>query len=1123
MLKLLLSGLSCFLIMILKGQVPVLGIPKGHLAEVYSPDISSDGKYIVTPSADKTAKVWEFRTGRLLFSLEGHTKQVLFAKFTKDNKNIITAGDNSVIIWDALTEKKKYHLLHGEIPAIDFDNLAGQIIYSSSIATMAISADCKYMASGGTDSSIIIWEIKTGKKNHLLKHNSKLKSIGFVSDNQHLISLTENDFVSYWDYKNGKFIKQLIPEAKSVSTVSLSPDGKKLLTLTNTDASACVWDIVSGKMLHHLSADNRLMEVRWSPGGKKIIGAAKDQSFVWDAVTGKPEYQLAGHKGWVYNAVFSPSEKLIATSGRDLSIKIWNAVTKKMLYSLEGHKGMINSLSFSPDGRQLISTSDDHSVKFWDVASGQMTKQLSGAANEAFFGRISNDKKYFLTASADNTCIVWDMQGAKKIRSLAGHTSWIYFADFSKNNKLIITAATDNTARVWKLETGELLQVLNGHKDGVNHANFNLDATLVVTASEDKTAIVWDVANGKILHVLNHVQQVKTAEFSPDGKQILTTSFDRTAKIWDVESGKLIAVLKKHAGIIRAGEYSSDGKYIATASGDETAILWNGITGDYIRTLQGHRGFVYKASFGADNNFLYTASLDSTLKVWDISSGNLLHTLQLNGASVKSISSFNAETYILTSKDAIYHLNDSALNKRSSIFLKDSLSLVYRPDGNYMGDKEMVKILYYISGVKTLGYDQLDVKYNRPDKVLEAIGSTDTALIRSYRKAYEKRIKKLRIDTTSFRDGYSVPEADFVNRDAIEYEQKSGTLKLIIKGNDSTYKLDRFNVWVNESPIFGQRGFNIRKQNKSDFDTTITIKLSQGENRIETSITNANGTESYRMPLTVNYTPAVKQKETTRFIGIGIDRFADNQYNLQYSSKDIRDLSKKLKEKYKGNIIIDTLFNENVTAENVRALKQKLQQTSVNDKVIISYSGHGLLSDSLDYYLSTYKINFKKPEENGLPYDELENLLDSIPARKKLMLIDACHSGEVDKEEGIAQNRVADSLGLKKGIIIDQPEQTNHLGLKNSFELMQSLFVNVGKSTGATIISAAAGNQFALERGDLKNGVFTFSLLEVMNKYSTIKISELKKIVGERVEQLTNGMQKPTSRNEVIAADWSIW
>jgi hypothetical protein len=95
--------------------------------------------------------------------------------------------------------------------------------------------------------------------------------------------------------------------------------------------------------------------------------------------------------------------------------------------------------------------------------------------------------------------------------------------------------------------------------------------------------------------------------------------------------------------------------------------------------------------------------------------------------------------------------------------------------------------------------------------------------------------------------------------------------------------------------------------------------------------------------------------------------------------------------------------------------------------------------------------------------------------------------------------------------------------MKNSFELMQSLFVNVGRSTGATIISAAAGTQFALERGDLKNGVFTYSILEAMDKNPTMKISELKKTVGERVEQLTNGLQKPTSRNETIAVDWSLW
>jgi hypothetical protein len=427
-----------------------------------------------------------------------------------------------------------------------------------------------------------------------------------------------------------------------------------------------------------------------------------------------------------------------------------------------------------------------------------------------------------------------------------------------------------------------------------------------------------------------------------------------------------------------------------------------------------------------------------------------------------------------------------------------------------------------------ISFEQLDVKYNRPDLVLKAIGNMDTALINTYRNAYFKRIKKLGIDTTSFRDGYSVPEADFVNRNEIALEQKNEMLSLQIKGVDSTFLLDRFNVWVNEVPVFGQRGSSIRNNNANSFEQTVSVTLSQGMNRIETSVTNVNGTESFRIPLTINYTPASIQKEKTYFIGIGIDQFKDTSYNLNYSVKDIRDLSANLKQQYGDDIIIDTLFNENVTVRNVKALKKKLQTTTVNDRVLISYSGHGLLSKDYDYFLSTYSVNFKNPAENGLAYDELESLLDSIPARKKLMLIDACHSGEVDKEEfqqvKISQSTLAANHVVSRGgEIAESEEGSQKLGLKNSFELMQNLFVNVGKSTGATIISAAAGTEFALENGNLKNGVFTYCIMEAMDKYPTMKVSELKKIVGARVQELTNGMQKPTSRNEAIVVDWNVW
>jgi hypothetical protein len=88
---------------------------------------------------------------------------------------------------------------------------------------------------------------------------------------------------------------------------------------------------------------------------------------------------------------------------------------------------------------------------------------------------------------------------------------------------------------------------------------------------------------------------------------------------------------------------------------------------------------------------------------------------------------------------------------------------------------------------------------------------------------------------------------------------------------------------------------------------------------------------------------------------------------------------------------------------------------------------------------------------------------------------------------------------------------------------MKDLFVNVGKGTGATIISAAGGLQYAQERGDLKNGVFTYSIIDAFNNHKSLTVSQLRNIVGESVTRLTNGLQKPTSRNETSMYDWLIW
>ena len=1109
MRKLLLL-IFCFGTTMLWGQQPKLILPVGHTYEVLSAQFSPDDKRIVTASGDYTVKLWDAYSGMLLAELIGHEKSVNSARFSPNGKKIITTSDDGTIrLWDATTAKLITILKEHTLP-----------IYSA-----RFSPDGKMIIAASDNNYVVIWDSETGKPIRILKgHTGPVYFVWFSSDGKKIVTASYDKKAKVWDASNGKLIVTLNGHSKAIYSARFSPDNSKILTSSN-DRTARIWDAVSGKVIKVLNNHLAGFETAiFSANGEKIITACPDSAAnIWDALTGKLLLRLKGHSNLINGVGFLQGDKKIATASKDMTIKIWDAFSGKLLNTLEGHTHFVYMCVPSADNKKIISNSYDFTAKIWDINSGKLLVDLKGRANNCLNAEFSPDGKKIVVSSGDTSTKIWDINTGMLITQLKGHDSWVNSSRFSPDGQKILTASDDGTAKVWDAITGKILINIEGHEQKIYKARYSSNGKKIITASYDSSAKIWDASSGKLLVQLRgHNEWVSDAVFSPDGEKVITASGDNTAKIWDTESGKPVAILKGHIGGIYTCGFSVDGKKMFTGSRDSTLIIWETSSNKNLLSIK-MSDYVVNAEISPDSKLIIVSSTDKAARIYDIETGLLKEIIEpVKGGFFKAIDWKNNHFIFRNNNETTLYFRQGG--KAIFTFVSvDSLEyFVHIPSGYFMSSPLASKLLHYTTpDLKIITFEQLDVKYNRPDKILEAIGNTDTALIRSYRKAYEKRIKKLGIDTTAFRNGYSVPEADFANRDIIKYEQNEGKLKLNIKSVDSTYKLDRFNIWINESPIYGQRGISLRNKNKNRFDSTITIELSQGENKIETSISNVNGTESYRMPLLVNYTPADSQPTRTYFIGIGIDQFADSKYNLKYSTKDIRDLANKLKEKY-PDIIIDTLFNDSVTISNVKTLKQKLLQTSVNDKVIISYSGHGMLSKDFDYYLSTYAVNFDKPEENGLPYDELENLLDSIPARKKLMLIDACHSGEVDKDDLVAMN--ATDKQLIKGLKPVAYKKEGQLGLKNSFELMQSLFVNVGKSTGATIISAAAGTEFALEGvNKLPNGVFTYCILEAMEKYPSMKISELKKRVGERVVELTKGLQKPTSRNETIAVDWNVW
>ena len=457
----------------------------------------------------------------------------------------------------------------------------------------------------------------------------------------------------------------------------------------------------------------------------------------------------------------------------------------------------------------------------------------------------------------------------------------------------------------------------------------------------------------------------------------------------------------------------------------------------------------------------------------------------------------------------------------------------------YMCSKDASKMLHYVTpSLKVIGFEQLDPVYNRPDIVLDSIGkyfgNSDGGMIEEYRKSWEKRIDHLGLDKEQLGKGeISVPNAEIVGADLIASENKDGKLDIKVAANDPKYPLRRFNVYVNEVPLYGSAGISIAHLKKQVWDTTVSVPLSIGENKIQVSVMNELGLENFKYPSYVRFVPQADNNipGKTYFIGIGVDKFKDTCYNLNYCVKDVKDLSEAIGKDQK-NVQVILLTNKMVTRESILKLKELLQNTNVNDKVIISCSSHGLLDSMKRFYLATEDVDFENPSERGIKYEELEALLDSIPARQKLLLLDACNSGENEIEQGATlANKPKSNCEKKNGI--KGNGRSNVKRNNEDFMKMNELFVNVRNNTGSLIISAAGGQQSALE-GDvvkvdgksIKNGAFTYCVLEYLKMHEgdkeALTVIQLKKYVEKRVEEITNGKQQPTSRQETMEIDWGL-
>jgi uncharacterized caspase-like protein len=260
------------------------------------------------------------------------------------------------------------------------------------------------------------------------------------------------------------------------------------------------------------------------------------------------------------------------------------------------------------------------------------------------------------------------------------------------------------------------------------------------------------------------------------------------------------------------------------------------------------------------------------------------------------------------------------------------------------------------------------------------------------------------------------------------------------------------------------------------------ITLVAGPNRLVAYAFNSDNVKSKDANLALTGADSLKRAGTAWVIAVGVNDYANPQYNLKYAVADAEGFGAEVNRGQAPvgrfeRVEVVTLLNDQATKENIlSAIRRlagvaeaptlkagpldKLKRAEPEDAVIIYFAGHGtaqgqrfyLIPHDLGYTGDRNAINesgLKAILSHSVSDQELEQAVEGLAAGSLLMVIDACNSGQALEAE------------------------EKRRGPMNSKGLAQLAY-----EKGMYILTAAQSYQAALEAAQLGHGLLTYALVE---------------------------------------------
>ncbi len=508
-----------------------------HPYAITSIEFDRDDLRLLTASVDKTAAIWDARSGNLLMSLRGHHFAVTGAAFDASTRRVITTShDHTVRIWD-------------------------------------------------TDS---------GSATHIESAGERLEKLAVGK--HRFLTVSKDGQLTLRETRLGGQLARMGGHDGQVTTLALAPH-ENIAATGDADGVVRVWDTRhSAGAIQLRSGGGAVSSGVFDSSGDRVSTGSKDGVVRnWDAHTGQLLWEEKHHEEEITSLEYNKNDFLLVTGSKDGSAIVWGAdgalISRRMTET--GSPSPVTQAKFDHSGIRILTAHKDGTVRHWPIKADQSTKPLAEWKDHD--GKVSDlrisyapKRGAILTVGYDGVAVV-RVANAESTdntygmpRRFSEHGSAIWSGEFSLDGSKIVTASTDGTARIWDVNSGAQLQVLvldgdDGKTHTVTKARFSDDGTRVVTSSFDTTARVWDVKSGTLLKTLSgHSGWVWDAEFSSDGNRIMTASEDGTARLWDLtRGGESLAWVHmiRHNGTVLSAAFSTRDHRVLTFSDDGTARL----------------------------------------------------------------------------------------------------------------------------------------------------------------------------------------------------------------------------------------------------------------------------------------------------------------------------------------------------------------------------------------------------------------------------------------------------------------------------------------------------------------------------------------------------------------------